>query len=179
MYARISRLSSVLKYIGQLDFPVWIDQDVYVETINWPIRINRFILPVSWELYQRMRSMISLWEFIIIYGVRGKKQKYKLFANARHIRTNRIDILSTFLIYHGEMFRANAMDICNYPKNDKNSCEKLLLRIDVRVREVKFYKLKWTRQVECKLWMVVKSRGQGLEVYLAAVAKWCLPLKLV
>ena len=112
--------------------------------------------------------MISLWEFI----VRGKKQKYKLFANARHIRTNRIDILSTFLIYHGEMFRANAMDICNYPKNDKNSCEKLLLRIDVRVREVKFYKLEWTRQVECKLWMVVKSRGQGLEVYLAAVAKW-------
>ena len=84
-----------------------------------------------------MRSMISLCEFI----VRGKKQKYKLFANARHIRTNRIDILSTFLIYHGEMFRANAMDICNYPKNDKNSCEKLLLRIDVRVREVKFYKL--------------------------------------
>lgn len=68
-------------------------------------------------------------------------------------------------------FRANAMDICNYPENDRNSCEKLLLRIDVRVRGVKFYKLERTRQVECKLWMVVESWGQGLEVYLAAVAK--------
>lgn len=38
-------------------------------------------------------------------------------------------------MYHGEMFRANAMDICNYPRNDRNSCEKLLLRIDVRVKE--------------------------------------------
>ena len=28
------------------------------------------------------------------------------------------------------------------------------------------------REVECKLWMVVESRGQGLEVYLASVAKW-------
>ena len=43
MYARISRLSSVLKYIGQLDFPVWIDQDVYVETINWPIHITSLV----------------------------------------------------------------------------------------------------------------------------------------
>lgn len=65
-----------------------------------------------------------------------------------------------------EMFRANdTMNICNYPKNDRNSCEKLFVEPlpgigdDVRVPEVKFYKLEWTRQVECKLWMVVKSRG--------------------
>lgn len=73
--------------------------------------------------------------FIYIY-IREKEQEYKLFENiGGNIRTNRVDILSTFLMYHGEMFRANAMDICNYPRNDRNSCEKLLLRIDVRVKE--------------------------------------------
>lgn len=91
-------------------------------------RFELTVLPVRISSYRtRFKSIVIRYYTRVIVII---IQEYKLFSIYSHNIQISGQIIGSilFLMYQKcEMFRANnTMNICNYPKNDRNSREKLL-----------------------------------------------------